>query len=768
MSPSPTFRDGRRAMKTQSLPLGSTVAQLFNNQNPAQSQAQNQASQPSPTSLTTRRSPPPPTQQAPPPPNLPSPTNHTTTSPQVTPPPHKQHSPPIHNPQVGYPRPIPRIPPPPFLKQFHGSDEKWPTPEFLADIQRDIERSDLVQPQHSGPPGSCGVAYAGGAGGYTAHVEPESPPKDPMVDRVRSNDRSSPKEPEHRRQQPSGNRKPNSPHTPERHNSPAYHSSLASTGDHSTSAYPPYKRDSYSSHQRSPTPPTARRTSNTSEPLPLTSPPATSKQTPPQANRPTPDRSLPVQEEPEEDHVVSNTRGSPTPSSDTLPESRPQHHDTNRATKDSRDGFRNEDSETLIEHDSDDANHGQSQEDDSSGYTPRSPHAELHEHPRDSFPPPQNGAAKQNPFRAKTRAAAVDQLGMRSIDPAIFEPSSRPSTFMHAPRYLPHPHQPYQPSNYHDGYLSDQNTTYGHYADDIEGLLNEPALAYIQSYLRSPRPNAPIPPTPHSQTAAPSPSPQISNSDSGSGFKDPPLPVGSPYPYPYSHVRRPLSFSSTPNQSQPPSTYDPNHPSAIQEQLELQWQMYARNNNGHISDSTLSPSASPFQGPGYNPWAFLHTARALGGRRMEHSMSLRSSPSHEPISLPPPPPMRGKGSLKRRERSGNLRTHVVRGKVQPPPRVESTQPRETSPEPSSSGEETAGEDRYQITEEGNWVNGAGVDDTADWIDEDAEADEDDLLELEYHPTFVNNVEKRRRRWETRWEALVQAVSYLTRLFAEQY
>jgi hypothetical protein len=90
--------------------------------------------------------------------------------------------------------------------------------------------------------------------------------------------------------------------------------------------------------------------------------------------------------------------------------------------------------------------------------------------------------------------------------------------------------------------------------------------------------------------------------------------------------------------------------------------------------------------------------------------------------------------------------------------VESTQPRETSPEPSSSGEETAGEERYEVPEEGNWVNGIVRDDSGDWIDEEDEGDEEDLLELEYHPSYVSNVEKRRRRWETRWESLVQAVS----------
>jgi hypothetical protein len=100
--------------------------------------------------------------------------------------------------------------------------------------------------------------------------------------------------------------------------------------------------------------------------------------------------------------------------------------------------------------------------------------------------------------------------------------------------------------------------------------------------------------------------------------------------------------------------------------------------------------------------------------------------------------------------------------------VESTQPRST-PEPESSGEETAGEPedaapRIAVTEEGHWVGLPVLDlasaADADWVDEEDEGDEEDLLELEYHPTFVSNVEKRRRRWETRWEALIQAVSTL--------
>ncbi|TFY75278.1 hypothetical protein EWM64_g8736, partial [Hericium alpestre] len=114
-----------------------------------------------------------------------------------------------------------------------------------------------------------------------------------------------------------------------------------------------------------------------------------------------------------------------------------------------------------------------------------------------------------------------------------------------------------------------------------------------------------------------------------------------------------------------------------------------------------------------------------------------------------------------RERSVNLRgggKGVARQKIKPPPRVESTQPRETSPE-LSSGEETAGEskDEPYVSETAHWATGESSEDTAEWIDEeDVDGEEDDLLQLEYHTSYVSNPEKRRRRWKTRWEALVQA------------
>lgn len=194
-----------------------------------------------------------------------------------------------------------------------------------------------------------------------------------------------------------------------------------------------------------------------------------------------------------------------------------------------------------------------------------------------------------------------------------------------------------------------------------------------------------------------------------------------------------------------------------------QWQIYAMNNDhGNISESTFSPSTTPFQG--YNPWAFLHTSRMLGGRGRMHgaTMSLQSSPSHEPIALSTPPPILPK---KKSPQNGLKRRPSNR---KPPPRVESTQPRETSPELTSSGEETAGEEHFAVAEEGIWVNGAvdvlPADDNKDWIDEEEE--DDDLLELEYHPNYVSNIEKRRRRWEIGWDNLTQAVCNLPMMFVD--
>jgi hypothetical protein len=121
----------------------------------------------------------------------------------------------------------------------------------------------------------------------------------------------------------------------------------------------------------------------------------------------------------------------------------------------------------------------------------------------------------------------------------------------------------------------------------------------------------------------------------------------------------------------------------------------------------------------------------------------------------------------------NGRKHTYSRK--PPPRAQSTQPRDTSPELSFSGEETAGYDRVHPTLDivppstnGHSVPATPIteipiedldaDDIGEWVDEDDEDNYDDLIDLEYHPFFIKNVSKRRRKWEVGWKNLIQAVS----------
>jgi len=127
------------------------------------------------------------------------------------------------------------------------------------------------------------------------------------------------------------------------------------------------------------------------------------------------------------------------------------------------------------------------------------------------------------------------------------------------------------------------------------------------------------------------------------------------YPYPFSHVLRNNTYSAYPVHTAPFSIYDPNHPSIIKEQLAPQMQMYALNNHAALADPTFSPSSTPFPGPGYNPWTFLQASR----------VSNQSSPSHQPVSLPFPT-AKGRGSVKQRQASADLRVQSVKRKVKTP------------------------------------------------------------------------------------------------------
>ena len=771
-----------------------------------------------------------------------------------------------------------------------------------------------------GAAGTSGVAYAGGAGSsgigmgmgriQGAGTAPSPAPKE--LERVRAGDRlNSPKDVERRQGRGDRDREREqrieSPKTRDRsasqpqltsqsqtqssqsqnqgqsqgsgqsteqdpRGSPQYHTPLGTPKEQhasppSSSSYTQYsgtsrrgdrdrdrERDAY--HQSMPrieTPPALRKFSPEVMSTMRTTPPGAMIKT----RTPERDRSLPVQEEPEDDqghHRWVNGDGGVGGGVGV------------HGGRDSRTGHRDDDDdETLIEQDSEDQGRSMDLDrergrrmraaagvgdDEEEGYTPRSPTANL---PADDlhsvlYGGPQMAAIMASrglgltglPLPKHHRTGSTDQLGLRGIDVDLFvddhgkgkddgghgrgarvglghglgrrqeeeeeeeedededdrgreEELEEQRHYVQEPTHHLHHHnqqlqlqqqqqqqhqqqhqqqqqqqqqqllQPHSaPVQYSNNtQSSEQYPSYGRlhppqipHPEDLQSFFDDPASAFIQAYLNSPRPMAPIPPTPHSATAAPSPSPLISSVQ-----PSPAPPVGSPYPYPFTHVRRSRAYAASPIAAS--SSYDPNHPSVIQEQLALQMQMYARNNHAPVSESNFSPASTPYPGSGYNPWTFLQASRAFGGGgagagRPPHSM--QSSPSHEPLALPMPN-MRGRG-LKKRERSATLRNQERSGqkKMLPPPRVESTQPRETTPELSSSGEETstAGE-RFEVPEEGNWVVGLVEDDGGDWVDEDDE-EEDDLLDIEYHPSYVSNVEKRRRRWETRWEALIQAVS----------
>jgi hypothetical protein len=778
------------------------------------------------------------------------------------PPPHShsqsnvlQHNTNQMTPAMGFARPVPRTAP----SQLMTMEPYQMTPELIAEINQ----------AHSLGAGMSGVAYAGGATSgpvsRSMQFESSSLPQESTLERVRNSDRPSPREPAaaqrrdttrdnvretwererdrevHRRgsmkrdpppmmptQQPSPKLET------QRTDSPQYLSALSSPGDHSAS-YNQFDRELRSAQAAAlpPSPPGPRQNVPYIETVRSTPPSmaklATQSPTGQSVKARTPDKSLPVQEEPEEDgayeqhekqeqepdrwtpggseygrHVHRHEQeahdserqhhitSSPTPSSDLLPGGYDPRYDSRHE----RNGHENlsqnqrKNSDEEKQRDGAEEEHGQNsghtQSQDEESYTPRSPSVAL--------PPERSMVTRDSPGRSqqrqqlqqhhpqpriRSRNGVTDGLGLRSFDAASFENTleqlkkgplveqnhrSYPGPEIHSPRHLNSPHQIHSPSH-----------------EEPDHFLDDPAAAYYHGFPQSPmashhRPGAPIPPTPQSHTAAPSLSPLISGMGRANGVKpvlppySPAPPVGSPYPYPFGHIRRGQTYTGSHNGTLDLPQMDPN---VVREQLALQMQIYALNNGGMVSDSTLSPSSTPFPGPHYNPWAFLQTSSVFGGRRggmVDPTASMHSSPSHQPVPLPPLPHSRVNRGFRPRERSQDLRR---RPKIRPPPRVESTQPRDTSPE-LSSGEETAGESKAGERHSGpqryaprpsRWDTSAddedeGDADDGDWIDEDVghEGVTDDLLQLEFHTDYVSNPEKRRRRWKVRWEALLRAVS----------
>ncbi|KAJ3505281.1 hypothetical protein NLJ89_g7501 [Agrocybe chaxingu] len=685
-----------------------------------------------------------------------------------------------------YPRPAPRAPIAAYPAKFQSIDDHWHmTEELLADI----ERADQQQAQ-----------YQSQVQSYPSGPRNDSPVgRPPNVERVRAAaERASPTAQHRGREQVARespkNRQPGSPivasfgqlqsSTPERRMSPQLPADphpASYLAQYSAREAPPLRRAPNSDPQR-------LNTSMASQTPPLQAIAAR-----------TPDRSLPVQEE---DEVTSKNgsgahsnwqasdqvdehpfhSSSPTPSSDLNPDGTAQRFEptAQAVRRDDEKGDEDRERSQYAERDS---------TEESGGFTPRSPTAQLPDDTREPYYPNQNIPIRvPAPLPArKGRNGSGDQI-MRGLDSALLDrqpqqhapppssaaqqppPSERPPKYaeqrqaanggqnesLQYPKYVSQQDYAYNPEPLPHGsngrYVPPQV-----YPDDFHSYGEESTSAYINAYFHSSRPDAPVPPTPHSQTAAPSPSPFMGNMPH---YRSPAPTAGSPYPYPFNHVRR-KAQSQTQRLLQ--NGLDP---ATIQEQVARQWQIFAQNNQGNITDSTLSPTSTPFQAGLYDHWAHLHTNKMMRG--MLETASMHSSPSHQPIPLP-----MFDFAPRKKDRGAHAKRAAYTRK--PPPRVESTQPRETSPELSSSGEETAGEERLDPTpdvlpfaapREPAQVplpnDSPDVDEEGEWVDEEDEDDYDDLIELEYHPAFVKNVSKRRRKWEVGWENLIQAFQTLDR------
>ncbi|KAF8189738.1 hypothetical protein BJ912DRAFT_966295 [Pholiota molesta] len=745
-SPSPSLRERPRAVKALSMPMVPSINH-FLPQPGSQDHDYQQQQQPSPT--------------------IPIP------GARRSPPLGAAHSQPNVN--AHYTRPSPRAPAASYPNKLHQQLEYLEmTPELLADIERaDQQQYQSVQPGHpySYNTGSRGDSPPSGKGGNNdrARGPPErtSPPNpDNGQQRGWRDQQQQQQQQQLSRDSPKARDRPAaSPnvfppaqgqgpsHTPE---PPVGHVPIVIPGEPHPSSY----LAQFANREQ----PAMRRQPN-AEPRQAVS---MANPTPPAQNLPTrtPDRFFPVQEE---DEVTAKNNGnghsnwqvndqgveqpfhssSPTPSSDLDPDGSSQRYDT-AASHNNQLEHRDEDKSPHKEDD-----HGQyedrdSNEDDAT-FTPTSPMVALPGEDRGAYYP------KQNPSPIDPTPPQPTQSSERPSQ--YTDPRQQPQVNTNGNQYQNYPprqdyayaQEPYQNGNgrYHPPQI---------YPDDFQSYGEDATSAYIRAYLHSPRPDAPIPPTPHSQTAAPSPSPLLSAygiANDLPAYRMRAAAAGSPYPFPFAHVRRnrqiPGRFFPGALEQQP----------TVTEQVARQWQVFAQNNQGNITDSTLSPRATPLPSDLYNHWAYLHTQRTMAAA-MADTASIQSSPSHQPIPLPLPPSFI---SSKKKDGGYQAKRH-------------STQPRETSPELSSSGEETstAGEERPNSVQPDHTTSAplpppivttsatesTDVEDDAEWVDEDEDEDYEDLLDLEYHPAFVRNISKRRRKWEVGWENLIQAFQALDR------
>ncbi|KAF8575943.1 hypothetical protein K439DRAFT_1640915 [Ramaria rubella] len=463
-------------------------------------------------------------------------------------------------------------------------------------------------------------------------------------------------------------------------------------------------------------------------------------------------------------------------------------YDNDHDGRSSRAAIRFDDDEALHQDKDDTRRHTEGEDpDETESYTPRSHHANL--------PQTTNGGPSTNTERVlytatqqqshfphfRPRTASSDAGGMVNLDTAMLHDAIE-RLQPYAPEYI---HNQNHSSLDHlaslrrefNGHNSPYSASHPHgqhtalpqrlpTADELRALMYDSrhdawqrqASAIAANHVR---PGAPVPPTPPNAATLST----LSYAPPSLPSHSPPPPRSTPYPfgYAYPHIMR---------QSQ-----DSQH-SQLQQLQQLQYLAAT----GMQTDSTFSPSSTPYPSYDYSPFLPEHFRRAAMD---DPSMSLRSSPSHMPVNLPVFTPGRRvpskRKSVRRMRGSRELAAKL-------PPRGESTEPRETSPE-SSDGEE--GEvDREEVeefnelatrleteasegnasTERGHGRAGSqheegshrgGGEEEDQWIDED-EDEEDDLLHLEYHPNFVVNPDKRRKRWELKWDALVKAFQALDR------
>jgi hypothetical protein len=303
------------------------------------------------------------------------------------------------------------------------------------------------------------------------------------------------------------------------------------------------------------------------------------------------------------------------------------------------------------------------------------------------------------------------------------------------------------------------------------------------------RPGAPIPPTPYTNqisTAAPTPGPsqaaqlpiesqQMANLGTHAGLLSPQT-----HPAPYGHMRRHQTFP-----------IHPQHPPQFMRGMSYPDQYQYQNFQGGpvLTDSTFSPAATPYPHPvyPYNPFIQQNLQAVRAGDRANvpipphllETMSMRSSPSHLPVLLPPE--ASGPRRLRRKTKLNN-QTSLINGAAES--EIEqgfSTEPLETSPDHTEAGEATdygqlmssqilsglneeqplidlLGDRDDQTTPVGIAIGGEEDEDEDEWIDEDDGA-EGELLGLEYHPSYIMNTERRKRKWEQKWEVMKEAVSF---------